>query len=73
MSFNPNLDVTITPAQETAINDAIQTILTTMAAIGVVNLSPEERKSLPTVAPVLCPTSTRPSMNWRLLFLPLWD
>jgi hypothetical protein len=49
MSFNPNLDVTITPAQETAINDAIQTILTTMAAIGVVNLSPEERKSLPTV------------------------
>jgi hypothetical protein len=51
MSFNPNLDVTITAVQETAINDAINTILSTMAAIGVVNLSPEERKSLPTVGP----------------------
>ena len=45
MSFNPNLNVSITPAQQTAIEDAIQTILDTMAAIGVVNLSPEERKA----------------------------
>lgn len=50
MSFNPNLNVSITPAQQTAIEDAIQTILDTMAAIGVVNLSPEERKSLPSIS-----------------------
>lgn len=49
MPVNPNLDITVTDAQRTAINGAIDTILTTLAAIGVVNLSPQERKETPNV------------------------
>lgn len=49
MPINPNLDVTITGAQRTAINGAIDTILATLAAIGTVNLSPQERQETPTI------------------------
>ena len=50
MPLNPNLDASITPAQQTAIDDAINTILTTLAEVAVVNLSPEERRDTPSIS-----------------------
>lgn len=49
MPINEALDATMTTVQRTAINGALDTIITTLIAVGDVHLSAEERQNTPSV------------------------
>ena len=49
MSYVKNLSVDFTPAQQTAILDALNLALTGLNGVVVVTLTPDERRTIPTV------------------------